>query len=133
MKLLILLVCALICVGYFVVNRQVRADIQAAIANNTATMGMTEAETKMALGEPLARRSTQDFFGTETVQTFADGNEITFRRGKATKIQTVAMTPALVEVKKAREAKAARSTPEPKRGEWMWKNHKNPLDEKARK
>lgn len=134
MKLLLFLLFALICVGYLVMQREVESSVKAAIENNTAVLGMNVSQVKKSLGEPLASKQTRTFWGEEIVMTFADSNEITFWRGKATKIQKVELSPALVEVKKAVTAQANReknTTPEPKRGEWMWKGYKNPLDTRA--
>ncbi|MEO7318972.1 MAG: hypothetical protein ABIZ56_08295 [Chthoniobacteraceae bacterium] len=132
MKFLFFVLFALICVGYIVVDRQVQSGIQTAIADKTVIMGMTEADAKKSLGEPLETKSTTSFWGREVVMTFDDGNEVTFMRGKAVKIQTVQLNSALLQVQKAVTAKkdreAGRTTPEPKRGEWMWKGYKNPLD-----
>lgn len=132
MKLLLFVLFAVFCVGYFVVNREVEKDVQTSIASNMAILGMTEEEAKKSLGDPLATKTTKNFFGSEVVMTFGDGNEITFRRGRATKIQTVQLNPALLEVKKAvvlkKEIEADRATPGGQRGAWMWKNYKNPLD-----
>ncbi len=132
MKFLLFVLFAAICAGYFVVNREVQKDVNTSIEKNLAILGMTEAEAKKSLGEPLATKTTKSFWGSEVVMTFGDGNEITFRRGKATKIQFVQLNPALLEVKKAivvkKEIEAGRATPEAKHGAWMWKNYKNPLD-----
>ena len=81
MKLLLFVLFAAFCAGYFVVNREVKKDVQTSIANNMAILGMTEEETKKSLGDPLATKTTKNFFGSEVVMTFGDGNEVTFRRG----------------------------------------------------
>lgn len=40
--------------------------------------------------------------------------------------------PTEEEVAQQRAIEAAKRSPTPKPGEWMWKNHKNPLDEKPK-
>ena len=69
MKVPLLILGALICVGYFVTRQQVRLNVQNAIENHSAVIGMTEAEARQSLGEPLSTRRTEKLFGSEAAMT----------------------------------------------------------------
>lgn len=101
MKLLLFLLCALICAGYVFTRQQVRTNVKEAIENNSVVIGMSQEEARKSLGQPLSTKSTQSLFGKEEAMTFADGNEVTFTAGKATKIETVKLSDELVKLKRA--------------------------------
>ena len=134
MKFLIILVGVLLCVGFLVARQKLQANVNQAVEQHEAIVGMTEAQATQALGEPLLVKRTEMLFGNEAVMTFSDGNMVTFKGGRATKIDTVKVSAAVVELAKSPGAPVklkeamARPTPEPQHGTWMWKNYKNPLD-----
>ena len=101
MKVPLFILGALICVGYFVTRQQVRLNVQNAIENHSAVIGMSEAEARQSLGEPLSTKKTEKLFGSEAAITFPDGNEVTFRGGRATKIETVTLSGELAALKKS--------------------------------
>ena len=104
MKFLLFILAGLICVGYFVTQKQVRANVQDAIENNAAVIGMTASEATRSLGKPLSTKSTQSLLGKAEVLTFSDGSEITFNAGRATKIETVKLSKELMNLRKVQEA-----------------------------
>lgn len=103
MKFLLFLVCGLICAGYLFTQQQVRKNVKSAIENNGVVIGMTAAEARKSLGEPLSTKSTQSLLGKEVSMTFADGNQVTFTADRATKIETVKLSDELVKLKRAME------------------------------
>ena len=125
MKFLLFLLCGLICVGYVVTQKQVRNNVQNAIENNSVVIGMTPTEAAQSLGEPLSTKSTQSLFGTEVTMTYADGNEMTFTRNRATKIETVTLSKELMNLKKAmatQKSSVNSDTPPPPRAQAGWKS-----------
>ena len=134
MKLLIFILAAFACAGFLIKREKLRQSVEQAVESHEAVVGMTEAQVKQALGEPLLRKRTDTAKGNELVMTYRDGNMVTLKGGTVIKVEQVSVHTALTDLAKSpnppahlREA-MARPTPAEKPGAWMWKNYKNPLD-----
>ena len=101
MKFLLCLLGGVICAGYFFTRQQTRVNVQEAIENRGAIVGMTQVDVRRSLGEPLMTKTVEKLLGNETMMTFADGNEVTFRSGKAVRIQSVKMSDEFAEARKS--------------------------------
>ncbi len=101
MKILLCVLGGVICVGYYFTRQQTQVNVREAIENRGAIVGMTQVDVRRSLGEPLMTKTVEKVFGNETMLTFADGNEVTFRSGKAVRIQSVKMSEEFAEARKS--------------------------------
>ena len=104
MKFLLFILGCLIFVGYLITQQKVRANVENAVKEQNVVIGMTQADAKRSLGEPLSVRKVQGIFGSTVAMTFSDGNEVTFTGDRATKIETVKLSKELSDLKKAAAA-----------------------------
>ena len=107
MKFLLFILGCLIFAGYLITQRQVRANVETAIKEQSVVIGMTQADAKRSLGEPLAVKKVQSVFGSTVAMTFPDGNEVTFTGDRATKIESVKLSNELAALKNAAAAQKA--------------------------
>lgn len=111
MKFLLFILGCLIFVGYLITQQKVRANVENAVKEQNVVIGMTQADAKRSLGEPLSTRKVQGIFGTTVAMTFSDGNEVTFTGDRATKIETIKLSKELSDLKKAAALKASGQEP----------------------
>ena len=107
MKFLLFILACLICVGYWITQQRVQANVQNAVKEGGVVIGMTQADAKRSLGEPLSTRKVQSIFGSTVAMTFSDGNEVTFTGNRATKIETVKLSKELTDLKHAAASQKA--------------------------
>ena len=100
MRLLLCILGGSICVWYFVNDRHVQTSIRDGIETGRPVVGMSQHDIRKAVGEPLLVKTEEKFFGDETKMTFADGNEVTFRGGKAVKVDAARMSEEFNEARK---------------------------------
>lgn len=101
MKFLLFILGCLIFAGYLITQQRVRANVETAIKEQSVVIGMTQADAKRSLGEPLSVKKVQSIFGSTVAMTFPDGNEVTFTGDRATKIETVKLSKELADLKNA--------------------------------
>lgn len=104
MKFLLFILGCLIFVGYLITHQRVLANVENAVKEQSVVIGMTQADAKRSLGEPLSVRKVQGIFGSTVAMTFSDGNEVTFTGDRATKIETVKLSKELTDLKNAAAA-----------------------------
>ena len=107
MKFLLFILGCLIFAGYLITQQRVRANVETAVKEQNVVIGMTKADAKRSLGEPLSEKKVQSIFGSTVAMTFPDGNEVTFTGDRATKIESVKLSKELIDLKNAAAAQKA--------------------------
>lgn len=107
MKFLLFILACLICAGYWITQQRVQANVQNAVKEGGVVIGMTQADAKRSLGEPLSVKKVQSIFGSTVAMTFSDGNEVTFTGDRATKIETIKLSKELADLKNAAASQKA--------------------------
>ena len=107
MKFLLFILGCLIFAGYLITQQRVRANVEAAVKEQSVMIGMTQSDARRSLGEPLSVRKVQGIFGSTVAMTFSDGNEVTFTGDRASKIETVKLSKELTALKNAAAAQKA--------------------------